>query len=27
MVSNRDLGFVFPGQQVEVKVDGFNFTR
>jgi hemolysin D len=27
MVSNRDIGFVHPGQQVEVKVDTFNFTR
>src|ERR1700730_6975857 len=25
MVSNRDIGFVYPGQQVEVKVDPFNF--
>ena len=27
MVSNRDIGFVSPGQQVEVKIDTFNFTR
>jgi hemolysin D len=27
MVSNRDIGFVHPGQQVEVKVDTFSFTR
>jgi hemolysin D len=27
MVSNRDIGFVHPGQLVEVKVDTFNFTR
>jgi hemolysin D len=27
MVSNRDVGFVFPGQDVEVKVDAFDFTR
>jgi hemolysin D len=27
MVSNRDIGFVHPGQPVEVKVDTFNFTR
>jgi hemolysin D len=27
MVSNRDIGFVHPGQEVEVKVDTFNFTR
>jgi hemolysin D len=27
MVSNRDIGFVEPGQQAEIKVDTFNFTR
>jgi len=27
MVSNRDIGFVHDGQDVEVKVDTFNFTR
>lgn len=27
MVSNRDIGFVFAGQDAEVKVDTFNFTR
>jgi hemolysin D len=27
MVSNRDIGFVHPGEPVEVKVDTFNFTR
>jgi hemolysin D len=27
MVSNRDIGFVHVGQQAEVKVDTFNFTR
>jgi hemolysin D len=26
-VSNRDIGFVFPGQRAEVKIDTFNFTR
>lgn len=26
-VSNRDIGFVYPGQQVAVKVDTFNFTK
>jgi hemolysin D len=26
-VSNRDIGFVFPGQTAEIKVDTFNFTR
>jgi hemolysin D len=25
--SNRDIGFVSLGQQVEVKIDTFNFTR
>jgi len=27
MVSNRDVGFVEPGQDVEIKVATFNFTR
>jgi hemolysin D len=27
MVSNSDIGFVHAGQQVEIKVDTFNFTR
>src|SRR5262249_49778037 len=27
MVSNRDIGFVGPGQGAEIKVDTFNFTR
>jgi hemolysin D len=27
MVSNRDIGFVHPGQDVEIKIDTFNFTR
>ncbi|WP_166303266.1 HlyD family type I secretion periplasmic adaptor subunit [Bradyrhizobium sp. 2S1] len=27
MLSNRDIGFVHPGQQAEIKVDTFNFTR
>jgi hemolysin D len=27
MVSNRDIGFVNDGQQAEVKIDTFNFTR
>ena len=27
MVSNRDIGFVHAGQDVEVKVDTFNFTK
>src|SRR5580704_2931684 len=27
MVSNRDIGFVSPGQEAEIKVDTFNFTR
>jgi hemolysin D len=27
MVSNRDIGFVQPGQEVEIKVDTFTFTR
>ena len=27
MISNRDIGFVSVGQQAEVKVDTFNFTR
>src|SRR5262249_28219632 len=27
MVSNRDIGFVEPGQPAEIKVDTFDFTR
>lgn len=27
MISNRDIGFVFPGQEVGIKVDTFNFTK
>jgi len=27
MVSNRDIGFVHPGQETEIKIDTFNFTR
>jgi hemolysin D len=27
LVPNRDIGFVQPGQQAEIKVDTFNFTR
>ena len=27
MVSNRDIGFVRSGQEAEIKVDTFNFTR
>lgn len=27
MLSNRDIGFVHPGQRAEIKVDTFNFTR
>jgi hemolysin D len=27
MVSNRDIGFVHEGQNVEIKIDTFNFTR
>jgi hemolysin D len=27
MVSNRDIGFVVPGQAAEVKIDTFNFTK
>jgi hemolysin D len=27
MISNRDIGFVHPGQEVQIKVDTFNFTR
>jgi hemolysin D len=26
-ISNRDIGFVEPGQDVAIKVDTFNFTR
>src|SRR6476659_9641891 len=27
MVSNRDIGFVHTGQEAEIKIDTFNFTR
>jgi hemolysin D len=27
MISNRDIGFVHAGQEAEIKVDTFNFTR
>jgi hemolysin D len=27
MVSNHDIGFVHAGQEVEIKIDTFNFTR
>jgi hemolysin D len=27
MVSNRDIGFVHPGQEAEIKIDTFPFTR
>jgi len=27
MISNRDIGFVAPGQAATIKVDAFNFTR
>jgi hemolysin D len=27
MLSNRDIGFVHAGQEAEIKVDTFNFTR
>jgi membrane fusion protein, hemolysin D len=27
MVSNRDIGFVHQGQEAEIKIDTFNFTR
>ena len=27
MVSNRDIGFIRPGQEAAIKVDTFNFTR
>lgn len=27
MVSNSDIGFISPGQEAEIKVDTFNFTR
>src|SRR6476660_2820879 len=27
MVSNRDIGFVRPGQEAEIKIDTFSFTR
>jgi hemolysin D len=26
-VQNRDIGFISPGQQAQVKIDTFNFTR
>ena len=26
-VSNRDIGFIHPGQEAEIKIDTFNFTR
>jgi len=27
MLQNRDIGFIYPGQDVEIKVDAFNFNR
>jgi hemolysin D len=27
MVSNRDIGFVHEGQEAEIKIDTFNFTK
>jgi len=27
LVSNRDIGFIAPGQAAEIKIDTFNFTR
>ena len=27
MVENRDIGFVYPGQDAQIKVDAFNFNR
>jgi hemolysin D len=27
MVSNKDIGFVHPGQEAQIKIDTFNFTR
>ena len=27
MVSNRDIGFIHPGQEAQIKIDTFNFTR
>jgi len=27
MISNRDIGFVNPGDPAEIKIDTFNFTR
>lgn len=27
MLSNRDIGFVHPGQKAEIKIETFNFTR
>jgi hemolysin D len=26
-ISNRDIGFVYPGQKVAIKIDTFNFTK
>ena len=26
-MQNRDIGFVYPGQEAEIKVDAFNFNR
>jgi hypothetical protein len=26
-VSNRDIGFVYAGQEAEIKIDTFSFTR
>ena len=26
MVSNRDIGFVYAGQEAEIKIDTFSFT-
>jgi hemolysin D len=27
MIQNRDIGFVHPDQDAEIKVDAFNFNR
>jgi hemolysin D len=27
MISNRDIGFIHAGQDAEIKIDTFNFTR
>jgi hemolysin D len=27
MISNRDIGFIHPGQDAQIKIDTFNFTR